>query len=146
MKLISLLQAGRQYGQIWPMKPELNALFPENKIIQLTNLAVRYLPIMAVLTASFQLALLGRDYTGQVMAMMLFILSLPLQGWYWLGIRSTTRLPPSLVTWCRQITHQMQEQGVDAQPANDPRNYSDLAKILSLAYQQLDKTFMRSWL
>ncbi|KKO46174.1 hypothetical protein WG68_07435 [Arsukibacterium ikkense] len=146
MKLFALLQAGRQYSQVWPLKSELNALFPENKIIQLTGLGFRYLPVLAVLTAFLQLTLLGSGFTGQILAMMLFIISLPLQGWYWLGVRSATNLPPALVTWCRQIHQQMLEQGVETQTVTEPRSYLDLAKILATAYQQLDKTFMRPWL
>ncbi|WP_019676719.1 terminus macrodomain insulation protein YfbV [Arsukibacterium perlucidum] len=146
MKLFALLQEGRQYSLIWPVKPELNSLFPENKVIQLTSLGFRYLPGLAVLTAFFQLTLLGSGFTGQILAMMLFILSLPLQGWYWLGVRSSSRLPPALVSWCRQIRQQMQEQGVETQAVKEPRNYVDLANTLAIAYKQLDKTFMRPWL
>ncbi|WP_372626793.1 terminus macrodomain insulation protein YfbV [Arsukibacterium sp.] len=146
MKLITLLQDGRHYSQAWPVKPELNALFPENKIIQLTRLGLRFLPGLAVLTAFFQLTFLGSDFTGQILAMMLFILSLPLQGWYWLGVRSSTQLPPALVSWCRQIRLQMQEQGMKPHTASEPRNYLDLANTLAAAYKQLDKTFMRPWL
>lgn len=146
MKLFMLLQAGREYSQVWPVKPELNALFPENKIIQLTRMGFRYLPVLAVLTAFFQLSMLGSGFTGQILAMMLFIISLPLQGWYWLGVRSSASLPPALVSWCRQIRQQMQEQGVDTQTVTEPRNYLDLARILATAYKQLDKTFMRPWL
>ncbi|KKO49926.1 hypothetical protein VT06_04865 [Arsukibacterium sp. MJ3] len=146
MKLFTILQAGREYSQVWPGKTELNALFPENKVIQFTALGFRYLPVLAVLTAFLQLTLLGSDFTGPVLAMMLFIVSLPFQGWYWLGVRSSSRLSPALVSWCRQIRQQMQDHGVDSQVAQEPRNYLDLAKILSMAYKQLDKTFMQPWL
>ena len=146
MKLVAILQEGRYYSQVWPVKPELNALFPENKIIQLTNLGLRFLPGLAVLTAFFQLTFLGSDFTGQILAMMLFILSLPLQGWYWLGVRASTQLPPPLVSWCRQIRQQMQEQRVKPLLVSEPRNYLDLANTLATAYKQLDKTFMRPWL
>jgi hypothetical protein len=146
MKIFTVLQEGRQYSQLWPLKPELNALFPENKVIQFTGLGFKYLPILAVFTAFFQLTLLGSGFIGQIVAMMLFILSLPLQGWYWLGVRSSTKLTPALATWCRQIRQQMQEQGVKTPSVNEPRSYLDLANTLALAYQQLDKTFMRPWL
>ncbi|MDX1676866.1 terminus macrodomain insulation protein YfbV [Arsukibacterium sp.] len=146
MKLFALLREGRQYSQIWPVKPELNPVFPENKIIQLTNLAIRYLPGLAVLTAFIQLTLLGSAFTGQILAMMLFILSMPLQGLYWLGVRSSSRLPPSLVSWCRQLRQQMREHGVETTTVTEPRLYSDLAHTLAIAYKQLDKTFMRPWL
>ncbi|MDX1538646.1 terminus macrodomain insulation protein YfbV [Arsukibacterium sp.] len=146
MKLFALLQEGRQYSLVWPVKPELNPVFLENKIIQLTSLGFRYLPALAVLTAFFQLTLLGSGFTGQILAMMLFILSLPFQGWYWLGVRSSSRLPPALANWCRQLRQQMHEQGVETSMVNEPKNYSDLAHTLAVAYKQLDKTFMRPWL
>ncbi|MBV2131011.1 terminus macrodomain insulation protein YfbV [Arsukibacterium indicum] len=146
MKIFALLQEGRQYSLVWPVRPELNPVFLENKVIQLTALGFRYLPGLAVLTAFFQLTMLGSGFTGQILAMMLFILSLPLQGWYWLGVRSSTRLPPALINWCRQLHQQMQEQGVETSAVNEPRHYSDLANTLAVAYKQLDKTFMRPWL
>ncbi|GHG70764.1 UPF0208 membrane protein [Alishewanella longhuensis] len=145
MRLISTINSGYTYSRTWPAKPELNAIFPENKVIFLTRKAVRYLPALAILTAGIQLKLLGTDFLGQIIAMMLLLVSMPLQGWYWLGVRANTNLPPALITWAREIREQIQKQGnVDAVPGI-PKNYLDLAHLLRQAYQQLDNSVMRRW-
>lgn len=145
MKLIITLKSGFAYSKIWPAKTELNAIFPENKIIFLTKKAARYLPALAVLTAGIQLKLLGNDFLIQIMAMMLLLVSIPLQGWYWLGIRANSALPPALISWANEIREQIQKRGsVEALPGS-PKSYLDLARLLQQAYQQLDNSVMRRW-
>lgn len=145
MNLISTLGAGVRYSRIWPAKPELNAIFPENKVIFLTKMAVRYLPVLAVATAIMQFKLLGAEFLGQIIAMMLFIMSMPLQGWYWLGVRANTNLPPALIRWGNEIREQIQKHSqLEALPSS-PKSYLDLAHLLQQAYKQLDNTVMRRW-
>lgn len=145
MKLISTLSSGFAYSKTWPAKSELNAIFPENKIIFLTKKAARYLPALAVLTAGIQLKLLGSEFLIQIVAMMLLLVSMPLQGWYWLGVRANTALPPALINWANEIREQIQKRGsADALPGS-PKSYLDLARLLQQAYQQLDNSVMRRW-
>lgn len=75
------------------------------------------------------------------MASVLFLLSLPLQGYYWLGQRADTRLPPSLANWYREINGKMNEQGGHRQLVARPR-YEELADTLNAAFKQLDKSFL----
>lgn len=145
MKLFSIINAGVKYSQIWPAKPELNAIFPENKVIFLTKKSAKVLPLLALVTAIVQFRLLGVEFLGQIIAMLLLLVSMPLQGWYWLGVRADSLLPPALINWGNEIREQMQKQGtLDVVPMS-PKNYCDLAKLLQLAYQQLDQTVMRRW-
>ncbi len=145
MKLVRTIHSGFAYSKIWPAKPELNAIFPENKIIFLTQKAARYLPVLAILTAVVQFKLLGGDFLGQILAMMLLLVSMPLQGWYWLGVRANTDLPPALINWANEIREQIQKHGQAASGSGSPKNYLDLARLLQQAYQQLDKSVMRRW-
>ncbi|MDX3773705.1 terminus macrodomain insulation protein YfbV [Chromatiaceae bacterium AAb-1] len=144
-RLYNTLRNGRDYGRVWPAQPELNSVFPENKVIRLTSLGFRYLPILAILTAMLQFSMLGMAFLPQILAMMLFLLSLPLHGWYWLGVRASTPLPPGIASWYQQIRTQMQTQGIEVIPARQPGRYLDLALLLKQAYQQLDKAFVREW-
>lgn len=145
MKLMSTIKSGFAYSKTWPAKSELNAIFPENKVIFLTKKAARYLPALAVLTAGIQLKLLGSDFLIQIIAMMLLLISMPLQGFYWLGVRANTTLPPALVNWANEIREQIQKMGnIEAMPTI-PKNYIDLARLLQQAYLQLDKSVMRRW-
>lgn len=145
LKLISIIGSGVRYSRIWPAKPELNAIFPENKVIFLTKMSARYLPILALVTALMQYKLLGVDFLGQILAMMLFIATMPLQGWYWLGVRADSALPPALINWGNEIREQIQKQGKAEGLPGIPKNYLDLARLLQQAYQQLDNTVMRRW-
>ncbi|WP_215398617.1 terminus macrodomain insulation protein YfbV [Rheinheimera oceanensis] len=144
--LYTTLRAGREYSKLWPARAELNSLFIENKVILLTSVTGRYLPGLALLCAAVQYGYLGSAFLPQILAMMLFLVSLPLQGWYWLGVRAETKLPPSIASWYQQIRQQMQQHGVELAPVSQPGRYKDLAVLLKKAYQQLDKTFVRQWL
>lgn len=149
LKFYSTLRQGKNYSEIWPLQPDLNSLFPENKIIQLTALGFKYLPFLALATAVVQYSLLDSGFVPQILAMLLFLLSLPFHGWYWLGIRARTPLPPGINAWYQQVRQRMQTQGVQLQPSSEQSGhyiYLDLANLLKQAYQQLDKAFIREWL
>lgn len=107
------LQQGRHYMTLWPRRPELNSMFPENRVIKATEFALKVIPALAVLSVMVQFQFGELHYWPSVMASVLFLLSLPLQGYYWLGQRADTRLPPSLATWYREINGKMNEQGVN---------------------------------
>lgn len=145
-KLFSTIRSGRQYSQLWPCQTELNSVFPENKVIRLTGLGFRFLPVLAVATALLQFHLLGMAFLPQILAMMLFLVTLPFQGLYWLGIRSQTPLPPSIASWFVEIRQKMQQQGIELPVVKQPGSYFDLARLLKQAYQQLDKAFIKEWL
>jgi uncharacterized protein len=81
-----------------------------------------------------------------ILTMMLFILSMPFQGWYWLGKRAQTELPPGLSSWYSEIKQKMQAQGLQTQTPQHKLRYADLALLLKQAFGQLDKTFLRDWL
>jgi len=140
------LRAGREYSKQWPVKTELNSLFIENKIILLTSIVARYVPFLALLCAFMQYHFLGASFLPQIITMLLFLLTLPLQGWYWLGVRAATPLPPSIASWYKQIREKMQQHGIHLTPVKQPGCYRDLALLLQQAYQQLDRAFVKQWL
>lgn len=143
--LYATLRAGREYSKQWPAKSELNGLFVENKVILLTTSTARWLPLLSIICAVVQFSILGTAYLPQIIAMMLFMASLPLQGWYWLGVRANTPLPPTIAHWYQQIRQKMQQQGITPAPAKQPGRYKDLAQLLQQAYQQLDRAFVKQW-
>lgn len=144
--LIATLQQGVVYSQTWPLVNELNSVFPENQIIRLTKRAQQLLPAFSVISLVVQLQWMGQSYLAPALASTLFMLSLPLQGWYWLGKRAASVLPPAMLQWYLDIADKMQQSGVAVpRPAAKPC-YADLATLLSLAVKQLDKTFIRQCL
>ena len=144
--IFTTLQAGREYSKKWPAQAELNSLFVENKVILLTAITWRYLPLSALFCAVLQLSYLGLSYLPQSVAMVLFLISIPVQGWYWLGVRALTPLPPAIAHWCHQIRQKMQQHGIATAPVQGPERYKDLALLLQQAYQQLDRSFVKQWL
>jgi uncharacterized protein len=144
--MFSTLKAGLQYSRDWPVVLELNAVFPENKIIRMTRFAQKTLPAVAVVGALVQFNVLGAEQLPLILTMMLCILSMPFQGWYWLGKRAQTELPPGLSSWYGEIKQKMQEQGLQTQTPQHKLRYSDLALLLKQAFGQLDKAFIRDWL
>lgn len=144
--LIATLQHGVVYSKTWPLVNELNSVLPENQIIRLTKRAQQLLPAFSVISLLVQLQLMGQSYLAPALASSLFMLSLPLQGWYWLGRRADSLLPVALLHWYLDIAEKMQQSGVTVpKPAAKPC-YADLANLLSLAVRQLDKAFIRQCL
>ncbi len=105
------LQQGRHYMTLWPRRPELNSMFPENRVIKATEFALKAIPALAVLSVMLQFQFGEQHYWPSVITSVLFLLSLPLQGYYWLGQRADTRLPPSLASWYREIERQDERAG-----------------------------------
>lgn len=143
--LLKTLQHGFAYSKDWPAVVEFNSVFPENKVIKMTLLGQKYLPAFSVAIIMMQLQIYGQSQLFPALAVALFILALPLQGFYWLGVRSQSPLPPQLQRWYQDILTKMQQNGVaHALPAAKPR-YSDLAQLLKTALNQLDRTFLKQW-
>ena len=60
-------------------------------------------------TLCWQIALGGQ--LGPAVATALFALSLPMQGLWWLGKRSVTPLPPSILHWFYEVRGKLEEAG-----------------------------------
>ncbi|OBP15792.1 hypothetical protein A5320_07505 [Rheinheimera sp. SA_1] len=144
--LMMTLQQGVQYSKVWPLVNELNSVFPENQVIRLTRFGQQVLPALSILSVVVQLQWLGQNYLAQALASAFFLLSLPLQGWYWLGARAASPLPPAILRWYLEISDKLKQNGVALPVAANKPCYQDLAGVLNVAVNQLDKTFIRQWL
>ncbi len=137
------LHRGSAYLEVWPKERQLAMLFPEYRVMAATRLGLRALPALIMLSLLMQFQLGDPRYWPGVVASVLFLTSLPLQGLYWLGKRADTRLPPTLVNWYRQLYAKIAATGVPIkEPIARPR-YFELGEALSLAFKQLDKSFIR---
>ncbi|WP_108651687.1 terminus macrodomain insulation protein YfbV [Dongshaea marina] len=139
MKLFrETIQLGQHYSQSWPPQSELAVLFPEPKVIMAVRFGCKVVPLIVVLALMLQHLMGPPALWPSVVATVLFAISLPLQGLYWLGKRSQTRLPPALGLWYREICDKLIKSGCDkVHTAPHPR-YLDLAEALGKAYQSLD--------
>lgn len=131
------LSYGADYSSVWPQHPELAAFFPEQKVIYLLNWGKRLIPALIVISGCLQLQWGTSDNWPTFIASCMFALSLPVQGYYWLGRRAETQLPPSLSRWYFEIN-----QKLNCMPSVNRSSYFDLAKTLRKAFEQLDRVFL----
>ncbi|OIN10432.1 terminus macrodomain insulation protein YfbV [Oceanisphaera psychrotolerans] len=137
------LHRGSDYLDVWPQERQLAALFPEYRIMAATRLGLRALPALIILSLLVQFQLGDPRYWPGVVASVLFLASLPLQGLYWLGKRADTRLSPTLVNWYRQLYQKIAAAGVPIKEPVSRPCYFELGETLNLAFKQLDKSFIR---
>jgi len=135
-----ILQRGQHYMKTWPADKRLAVVFPENRITKATQFGVRFMPPLAIFTLCWQIALGGQ--LGPAIATALFACSLPLHGLWWLGQRSATPLPPSLLQWFHEVRDKLAEAGQALEAVEGTPTYQALATVLKRAFKQLDKTFL----
>ncbi|BDY03998.1 terminus macrodomain insulation protein YfbV [Ferrimonas sp. YFM] len=138
MTFFETLRCGNHYMKQWPRAVQLAPLFPEYRVIKATELAIRVMPPVAVFCLWFQLQWLGPESLPQIIASTLFLLSLPLQGLYWLGWRSQQLLPRPLVAWCDDLRSRMLEAGEQIAPLGARARYLNMAQLLRRVFNKLD--------
>nr|WP_086941041.1 terminus macrodomain insulation protein YfbV [Thaumasiovibrio occultus] len=143
--LFGLCRKGQDYMAVWPMRKELGSLFPENRYITATRFGMRVMPAVAVLSVLTQMVFNNHIGLPLAMVVALFALSMPLQGLYWLGQRSETRLPPSLAGWYRELHEKVVSEGGAVQPLKTQPRYRELAHVLNRAFNQLDSAALKRW-
>jgi uncharacterized membrane protein YfbV (UPF0208 family) len=143
--MLSKLKDGQIYMDLWPMRKELSPLFPERRIIKATRFGIRVMPAVAAISVLTQLTFQNAAALPQSIVVALFAISLPIQGFWWLGTRSKTQLPPALAIWYREIHQKIIESGVAMEPAKSKPRYKELAQLLNRAFRQLDKNVLERW-
>lgn len=135
-----LFQRGQHYMKTWPADKRLAPVFPENRVVTATRFAIRFMPPLAIFTLTWQIALGGQ--LSPAIATALFACSLPMQGLWWLGKRSVTPLPPTLLHWFHEVRAKLEEAGQAIAPVDGKPTYQALADVLKRAFKQLDRTFL----
>ncbi len=122
-----MFQRGQHYMKTWPNDKRLAPVF-------------RFMPPLAVFTLTWQIAMGGQ--LGPAVATALFACSLPMQGLWWLGKRSVTPLPPTLLRWFHEVRTKLEAAGQAIAPVEGKPTYQALADLLKRAFKQLDRTFL----
>ncbi|AOE38610.1 MULTISPECIES: terminus macrodomain insulation protein YfbV [Pantoea] len=135
-----MFQRGQHYMKTWPADKRLAPMFPENRVSSATRFAIRFMPPLAIFTLTWQIAMGGQ--LGPAVATALFACSLPMQGLWWLGKRSVTPLPPTLLNWFHEVRARLEEAGQATAPVEGKPTYQALADLLKRAFKQLDRTFL----
>ncbi|MCG3722540.1 terminus macrodomain insulation protein YfbV [Vibrio cincinnatiensis] len=143
--IIHSLKDGQKYMDTWPMRKELNLLFPEGRIIKATRFGIKVMPAIAAISVLTQMSFQNMQAMPQTVVMAIFAISLPLQGIWWLGNRANTQLPPSLAGWYRELHQKILETGFALEPMKSKPRYKELALVLNRAFRQLDKTVLERW-
>ncbi|MGC9423295.1 MULTISPECIES: terminus macrodomain insulation protein YfbV [Vibrio] len=143
--IIHSLRDGQKYMDTWPIRKELNLLFPETRIIKATRFGIKVMPAIAAISVLTQMSFQNMQAMPQTVVMALFAISLPLQGIWWLGSRANTQLPPSLAGWYRELHQKIIETGFALEPVKSKPRYKELALVLNRAFRQLDKTVLERW-
>lgn len=143
--IIHSLKDGQKYMDTWPMRKELNLLFPEPRIIKATRFAIKVMPAVAAISVLTQMTFHNAGAMPQAIVVALFAISLPLQGIWWLGHRANTQLPPALAHWYHELHEKIIETGFALEPAKSKPRYKELAAILNRAFRQLDETALERW-
>lgn len=139
MSWFKLFQRGQVYMKTWPNEKRLAPMFPENRVMKATRFAIRVMPAIAVFTLAWQISLGGQ--LGPAVAIAVFACSLPMQGLWWLGKRSVTPLPPTLLHWFNEIRTHLQQAGKALAPIEGTPTYQSLAELLQRAFKQLGRPF-----
>ena len=145
LSIATMVKDGDDYMKTWPLKKELYSMFPECRVINATKFAIKVLPALGIFTIILLINNHSMTYLPQAIAMGGMFFIIPLQGIIWLGHRSNQELPPSLRAWYSDILHKMQQQGCHISPSNKAPRYMELAKLLKMASDDLDKAFTERW-
>ncbi|WP_026957305.1 terminus macrodomain insulation protein YfbV [Aliagarivorans taiwanensis] len=133
---------GRAYMKKWPAQRVLAPMFPENRVIAATTLAMKTMPAIAVLTVILPFSAGMHELLPQAVMMAMVIFLMPLHGLFWLGQRANTHLPRSLASWYRELHEKLAEAGVQLAPAATQPRYFELAEALNAAFRRFDKSFL----
>lgn len=130
MSLLKTFRMGQEYAKVWPRHAVVAAM-TESRVVPAVKFAERWVPAVAILNFFVQWEWLGSQGLAQVVVTSLFLLSIPLQGWYWLGQRAQAPLDPKLHHWYRDLAVKLA-----VQPQAKPTHLM-LAKLIRKALQEL---------
>lgn len=136
--MIKTIQQGFQYARSWPRHAVVGNL-PESTWVVLLRILIRWLPVVCLLSGFLQWHYLGQEGLSLLITWVFFLLSLPFQGYYWMGKRSITLLPLGLRSWYFELVDKLNQQGYDIRLPSHSQGpcYADLSRVLNKALIQL---------
>ncbi len=143
--MFNMLKQGVNYAAMWQEIrhiKKLQIIFPEPRIIKATKFSQQLLMPLLLLTLAWQYFVIGYHIASfaSTILTIIFIISLPLQGFYWLGKRSLTPLNEGTLAWYFKIYQKLSLQ--KALPAMETQpTFNDLVRLLQLADKTLDQDF-----
>lgn len=144
MNLIQTFKSGQSYMYICPQDKELAFSFPEIKIIKYIKTATKYLPPVIIALLVWQYYMPAQ--IAVTVITILFAVSLPIQGIFWLGRRAQSPLPLNLIDCYNHIKSQLIEKKILAKENKDKSignklTFEEFMKLLNLAKMHLGSYF-----
>lgn len=130
MSFIATLKRGHHYANLWPRHAVVAAM-TESRVVPAVVMAAHWMPAAAALNLVVQWQFQSQHLMPLAWMTSVFLLSLPVQGWYWLGRRAETKLTPRLQHWYTELA-----QKLELKPRSQG-TYLDLVKMLRRALEQL---------
>ncbi len=148
MSFFKTLSDGIRYMEKWPEDPLLSPVFPENRVKYVMKIGRRVLPPFIVLTliwayyrgggfAGVELMFVLKNTWPMTLVCVLFLLLMPLQGYYWFGKRAHTPLNSKLKLFYIEMCKNLQKQ-----PKDKP-NMQDFCDRVNEAIKLLGRDFLR---
>jgi len=135
LNVLDIIKLGRKYSKLWPERIELAQYFKEYRAVQVTRLACKFLPGLALFVFVMQLYFAGLDVLPQAIVYAMFILSMPVQALVILGVKADKFLPPALASWYKEGVAKFNENGGSIKLSVHKPRYIDLAYLLNVTYQ-----------
>ncbi|MDA3978765.1 terminus macrodomain insulation protein YfbV [Gallibacterium sp. AGMB14963] len=143
--LFKTIKLGISYADAWSKLSrlkKLNMIFPEPRIIKATRFAQQLLMPLLLFTLGWQYFMLGYSIASfaSTLLTIIFLCSLPLQGFYWLGKRAQKPLNSATLTWYEKIYQQVSLYEA-LPPMPDKPTFYHLVMLLQRAEKRLDTSF-----
>ncbi|WP_041767444.1 terminus macrodomain insulation protein YfbV [Psychromonas ingrahamii] len=130
-----VIREGSRYLKVWPKQRALNGLFIDSKVSFYTRLSIKITPAFIALSLGLALTFpISFDPIVSV-TFALFLLGLPIQGFYWLGKRSQQLLPQQLLPWFMAIKKKLSAKNAAEKGAIHHPSYLELATLLQQAFK-----------
>lgn len=141
MNLVKAFKTGQRYMELCPKDKALSYSFPELKIINHIKTAKKYLPPIIIALAVWQYYMPAQ--LAVTIIAILFALSLPVQGIYWLGKRSQSPLPLNLVDCYNHIQSKLIEKKilVENKETNEKLTFESFMKLITLSKKHFGNYF-----
>ncbi|NUF48902.1 terminus macrodomain insulation protein YfbV [Gilliamella sp. ESL0250] len=141
MNLINTFKAGQRYMKLCPTDKQLAHSFPELKIINLIKIATQYVPPIVIGLLVWQYYMPAQIAVTAIT--ILFTLSLPLQGIFWLGKRALSPLPLNLIDCYNQLKTKLIAKKIITENSiqNNKLTFEAFMKLINLAKLYLGDYF-----
>lgn len=130
-----VIREGGRYLKVWPKQSALNGLFIDSKVSLYTRLSIKITPAFIALSLGLTVTFPTLFDPMVSVTFALFLLGLPIQGFYWLGKRSQQLLPQKLLPWFMAIKKKLSVKNTAEGELIHHPSYLELAELLQQAFK-----------